>query len=59
MSAISSSTTTISSATASISRLASKALPSPAWLGTQFIRHDTARVEAEAAALRAAGLPSG
>ena len=44
---------------ASISRLASKALRSPAWLGTQFIRRDTARVEAEAAALRAAGLPSG
>ena len=30
-----------------------------AWLKTQFIRRDTARVEADAAALRAAGLPMG
>ena len=29
------------------------------WLKTQFIRRDTARVEADAAALRAAGLPMG
>jgi hypothetical protein len=28
-----------------------------AWLKTQFIRRDAARVEADAAALRAAGLP--
>jgi len=28
-----------------------------AWLKTQFIRRDTARVEADTAALRAAGLP--
>ena len=29
------------------------------WLKTQFIRRDTARVEADTAALRAAGLPTG
>ena len=29
------------------------------WLKTQFIRRDTARVEADTAALRAAGLPMG
>jgi adenylate cyclase len=30
-----------------------------AWLKTQFIRRDTARVEADTDALRAAGLPTG
>ena len=30
-----------------------------AWLRTQFIRRDAARVEADTAALRAAGLPIG
>jgi len=30
-----------------------------AWPHTQFIRRDTARVEADVAALRAAGLPMG
>ena len=30
-----------------------------AWLKTQFVRRDKARVEADAAALRAAGLPTG
>ena len=29
------------------------------WRKTQFIRRDAARVEADAAALRAAGLPTG
>jgi hypothetical protein len=29
------------------------------WLKTQFIRRDTARIEADTAALRAAGLPMG